>query len=169
VFTLKVHSVLIFEGKPVGVRFKHGDAFGDVELEKLKGVSIEALKKLKAQKLIPHGDLLVTEEELKNNVIVQDFSSRPDFVEQAIRVLTAPQSSGGVGKTGAKGKKVFTVVVEAEGMYDPVSRSFKKQQFEAEIEAPNALVARKKAKEIYAQELGTSPDEITIVNCVIKQ
>lgn len=171
---LQFHSVLVYQGKALGVRLFQGGAFYDVALEDLKGVTSSHLKGMRWQKLIEHGDLLVTEDELKGNIVVKDFTQVPNYVHLAVSAIDTAIRGKSAQETKSKrqntGKSaVFEVVVEVETLYNPVTRKFDKQQLTGEFEARNALMARKIAKEWYAQELGTVPNEVKVISCLIKK
>ena len=79
--TVIPYSVLLYENRPVGLRFQEKEHFYDVELDALKGFDIKRLKGFKTQSLILHGDVLVTEEEVSRNFLVTDKSSDKNFVQ----------------------------------------------------------------------------------------
>lgn len=183
--SLAVHSILVLDKKAVGVRFKDGDNYRDVEVESLRGLRADDLWGYKTATLIPQGDLLVTKEELQSKITITDASQDKHFCEKAFNLLkqgkpeeSAPSStpapasatSKPTQKSKGKGKgkgKVFDVVVSLP-FYNPDKRQNELKEFQGEFEATNALVARKKAKEFYAEEFSTDSSEIQIISAKIK-
>ena len=196
-----VHSILVFDKKAVGVRFgvtldeadkgsssnilhtltsdsgmlKPADRY-DVEIEALKSVDKELLRQYKAEKLIEHGALLVTQEELEKNILVQDVSNNKLMVDFLIKSITKKEEPKKEEPKQAvkpkevpkkaekkKGLKEFKAVVEYE-VYNPKLKKFEKVTVEATTQSKSALLARKELKNWYAQEQGTDPNEITIVS-----
>lgn len=170
--SVRVHSALVLVSEIVGVRFQVADGnYFDVEVSVLEGVKESHLKGVKIQKLIPKGDLLVTEEELNTNMIVKDATSDSNYVKSAIKaLLTEPpvKPPTSVKKIKKFKKKAFFDVVVKVPMYDLKEGKWIKIELKGEFEATNALVARKKAKEFYAHEHGTEPKEIEVVDAKIR-
>lgn len=176
---LYVHSVLCFEDKAVGVRFyqetdKLKGKFYDAEMSALKGVTEEALSSFSKETLLPYGDdLLGTKSEVAGTLQVKDLSNNPSFIKAALKAIRSKVTSINPenvvdNSSSPSGEPVFSVLVEANTKYNTETKQFEPQQFTAEIPAKSALLARKIAKESYAQELGTEPSEIKILKCVLK-
>lgn len=85
--SIQVHALLMYENQILGVRFKENEKYYDVEGSALTGVTTQHLKGYKIQTLKPHGDLLITDEELNNNIIVSDKSKDKDFCRKAVRKI----------------------------------------------------------------------------------
>lgn len=81
-----VYSVLMLNKKVAGVRFQSSDGLVcDVEMEKLHGVKKSMLSDYRQDELIPHENLLVTEEELDGDVVVTDNSENNRYINTVLR------------------------------------------------------------------------------------
>lgn len=180
---LTLHSVLVLDKKAVGLRVISSDGqYYDVELNFLSDKSL--LKGLKVEKLIPHGDLLVTKEELDKGIIVKDMSNDKQFCDTVFNLIMSrkePPTFKEDAKTQVKNEtpstqekpaskapkkkgnmKRFLVTVESKE-YNPLTKQWEKRHFTGEFEAENALKVRAKAKEFYAVQLDTTKDEIKVI------
>lgn len=163
---LAVYSVLVLDKKAVGVRFNDDKNFFDVEMEKLTGVRKDNLSGVKTQTLKANGNLLVTDEELKTNLLVEDKSNDSTFCELALKLLTTRNAQPETTNKPVQRKgnlKSFKVVVEVE-VYNPMTNKKEFKTLNGEFESVNALKARSEAKAFYANEFGTEKEEIKVVS-----
>lgn len=70
-----IHSLLIHGKSIVGVRGYEGDNLFDIEIGNLPSATSENLSRYRQDKILPYGDLLLTEEEYRNNLTVTDRSN----------------------------------------------------------------------------------------------
>lgn len=175
VVIITVQNVLVFGNKAVGVRFTSNGVHYDAELEVLKGVTKEHLKQYKAVKLIERGNLLKTITEIENNLVIEDATKNKELITALTKEITQPkvveqpkEQPTNKPKQSNNGLKVFEVTIEVP-FYDASLRKEVPKQFTAEFESKNALTARKDAKETYAQELGTVPEEVKIISAKLKE
>lgn len=175
--TIQPKQVLIYNRQPVGVRSFINNQGVDVDIDSLKPyLTPNDLKVLQPAQMIEHGDLIMTQEEIQNNLDIKDVSDNKKIVKaiaEAIKALAQPKQSvqpkakapqakaTKPNKPTSKGGNRFNVHIIEEGLGSTCPPS----GLTGEFTAKNALVARKKAKEYYAQELGTEPKYIKILKC----
>lgn len=72
----KVHSVLVFNGLPMGIRIKRDANYFDVPFEDLKkwGLVGRDILGIKKEKLYPWSKLLMTREEMDGYIKVREVS-----------------------------------------------------------------------------------------------
>lgn len=71
---LEVHSILVHDHKAVGVRFKEFNRCVDVAIPQIRGLRKELIMGYPTQKLSSKEGLMLTEEEIKTGVLVEDVS-----------------------------------------------------------------------------------------------
>lgn len=81
----QVYSVLVKEGKPVGVRFRAGVSHVDVDIKRLKGLSKNMLNGVKREKVFFHGGSWVTQSEVDNQFFIQDKSDDAEFCKHLMK------------------------------------------------------------------------------------
>lgn len=87
----KIESILVYNGKALGLRLykQVGDTswLQDVDIQAIKGLKKTHVKSYPVEELVEHGDLLITQRELKYGFRVEDVTSDVNEVDRIRRLL----------------------------------------------------------------------------------
>lgn len=169
---LRPYKMLVLDDKEIAIRFQakkekeDGIFIFDIDLRYLKDIGDLSVLGLQKSKLKEHGNMYLTEEEIKTNVTYPDLSEDKEMVGICRKALLQfiqhkTQSSNQVSSTNNKKEKKF-VLVSLVKVYDSTIKDFVEKEFEAEVYAENALKAIKKVKDMYEKDLGVNRDDIKV-------
>lgn len=153
--TIKYVERLVFEGEDMGVRVTYeangGKRYADIGLDDIKPYTRpEYVKALGETELKEVDGIFVTDFEKNTGVQIPDFSDNVDFCQYVGKALATNFN------TKVKQFNVKAVVKNSSNEYTFV------------VSEQNALLARKKAKEQVAGNLGVALDSVKILQCVVK-
>lgn len=163
---LRPYKMLVLDDKEIAIRFQakkeDGILIFDIDLRYLKDVGDLSILGLQKSKLKEHGNMYLTEEEIKTNVTYPDLSENKEMVGICRKALYQfIQHKTQSSSTNNKKEKKF-VLVSLVKVYDPTIKDFVEKELEAEVYAENALKAIKKVKDMYEKDLGVNRDDIKV-------